>query len=91
MNQKQVFNQDILFEKMATISKACAFDIVSEQVKKLQHENDILKIELKVANNMLEAYKNFVNDIKPKNAVNAELPPVSEDDLKNLDNLYDYE
>ena len=35
--------QDLLFEQMATISKAHAYDILSDQVKELKSENEGLK------------------------------------------------
>lgn len=65
---------DNLFEQMAQITKAHAYDIVSEQVKELQHENAILKIQLKAAEGLIAAYEKLVDDVKPVNAICAELP-----------------
>lgn len=38
---------DSLFEQMATITKAHAYDIVVDQVKKLKEENNQLRFALK--------------------------------------------
>jgi len=40
-------NPDSLFEQMANISKASAYDIVSKQVKELQAENEALKAQIR--------------------------------------------
>jgi len=40
-------NPDSLFEQMANISKASAYDIVSKQVKELQAENEALKDKIR--------------------------------------------
>lgn len=65
---------DNLFEQATQITRAHAYGIVSEQVKELQHENAMLKIQLKHANALLDAYKDFINDVRPTNAISAELP-----------------
>lgn len=82
-----------IFEQFANISKAHAYDIVAQQRNelmdenaKLKSENETLKIELKAANSLLSAYKAFVNDTRPTNAVSAALPvpKESENDLKDI-------
>ncbi len=46
MNNQPPVIQDLLFEQMKTISKAHAYDIISEQVKELKEENENLKNDL---------------------------------------------
>jgi nitric oxide reductase activation protein len=75
-----------LFDQMATITKAHAYDILREQLQELESENETLKIELKAANALLKAYQNFVADIKPLFATTATLPQPkeSENDIENI-------
>lgn len=84
MNNNPIYNQDILFEQMTAISKAAAYDAIlpkyqemQETIAKLEWERDVLKIKLKAETALLNAYKAFVNEIRPKD---AEVIPLGEVD-----------
>ena len=70
---------DDLLNQIVNISKAGAFDIVSKHNQELQAENAQLKIKLKGAEERIKALKDFINDVKPKDAINAELGSTEND------------
>ncbi len=76
-----VFNQDSLFEQMANISKAGAYDIIVQHRDELLHENSLLKIKLQGAEARIKALQEFINDVRPKDSVSAELPRITEEDI----------
>lgn len=73
---------DNLSEQIVNISKAGAFDIVSKQVQELTAENAELKIKLAGAEKRIEALKEFINDVRPKDAKVIEMghpePPIGD-------------
>jgi hypothetical protein len=97
MKQNNIFNPDVLFEQMTAISKAAAYDAIlpkyqemQETIAKLEWERDVLKIKLKAESALLEAYKAFVNEIRPKDAEVIPLGEVDqeiENELNNRDDI----
>lgn len=97
MKQNNIFNPDVLFEQMTAISKASAYDAIlpkyqemQETIAKLEWERDVLKIKLKAESALLEAYKAFVNEIRPKDAEVIPLGEVDqeiEEELNNRDDI----
>ena len=75
MQRKGTFtNEDSLFQQITNITKASAYDIVSKQVQELTAENTELKIKLAGAEKRIEALKEFINDVRPKDAKVIEMP-----------------
>jgi hypothetical protein len=85
------------YEQMTAISKAGAYDAIlpkyqemQETIAKLEWERDVLKIKLKAESALLEAYKAFVNEIRPKDAEVLPLGEVNqeiENELNNRDDI----
>lgn len=76
---------DNLFEQLTQITKASACEILREQQIILLSENAELKIKLKGSEERIQALKDFINDVRPSNAISAEMSyPEPSDDLTGL-------
>lgn len=88
---KQDFS-DFMHDQIIAISKAGAYDAIAPKMAELQEENAALKsenaqlkIRLKGALEMLEAFKEAWNKVKPEGAQVFELSPIfNQDDLKDI-------
>jgi hypothetical protein len=72
-NSKQDHPFANIFEQAAQITKAHGFDILAKQVGELKQENAELKIKLKGAEERIKALKEFINDVRPKEATVIEM------------------
>ena len=55
-NTQHIMNQDSIFEQATQITKAHAFDIISEQNKQLITENSVLRNRVKYLEDLIKEY-----------------------------------
>lgn len=75
-------NPNDILTQITNITKSSAYDILVEQMKKMEIENSILKIQLAGAEERIKALQEFINDVRPKDAKVIEMghpePPIGD-------------